>query len=70
MPSSFSSIGIFVTFFFFFFTSTYCNYYITGNVTQLDGKKRQKSIYSKETKIDYINYMIKDDNENEELWMF
>lgn len=69
MPSSFSSIGIFVTVF-FFFTSTYCNYYITGNVTQLDGKKRQKSIYSKETKIDYINYMIKDDNENEELWMF
>lgn len=52
------------------FTSTYCNYYITGNVTQLDGKKRQKSIYSKEVKIDYINYMTKDDDENEKLLVF
>lgn len=56
MPSSLPEV-FFAT---CFLTSIYCNCYVIGCRTLLDGKGRQKSIYSKETQISYINCVTED----------
>lgn len=48
---------------FFFYIRFTC--FITGCITQLDGKRRQKSIYSKKTEINYINFVTEDGDEKE-----
>lgn len=65
MPSSLTYVFSPFGFGLFFFTSTYFTCFITGCITQLDGKRRQKGIYSKEIEINYINFVTEDADEKE-----